>query len=805
MNSNFKRFPPDPPSRGSTEFPDGEIKPFVPFMQTPETGFFNTMNGEGGSGGSGNNGGNGSGQKKDVSHLQDLLSTLPQPQQSELDKPDMIVNLNDIIIVSNLTAANVVKEFNQNRPTIMVKSPIGDRIMPDEYRLVALNRNPELVPFTSYPMRKGYYPSPNDKTEEMGVFKQTTLCFGGYGHYIVNVPIGKLALAWRGLTPIILAQGIHVIHDSNFKEVKPENLVNFGDPYIRHGTYHIFRVPPGSIAKITIGTTPYILTHRSDPYIFNHPVFNLVQPFTSLNDPWINHGTCNIFRVPPGSVAKITIGTTPYILLHRPEPYIFNHQMFNLIQPFTSLTEAWINHGNYNVLQVPFGKIAKIWLGSNPFILEAREEPYFYTDPSFRVVMNQDKSYFTNASDQIIVHGSLKRLMPRTGEVAITYDNGRLQIYQPTDTHDPIVITNVNHVFDSFIPINTQTIEFPTEKTKLQRRKENPDDREASNYEVFRTNDGLPIGVKLLVVYEIEDPSETLKKLSPDKILPHIESIVTADMGMVIQNCSSTDFLKSNQTQAKQTPKPLTDDPRIPSAPPFFAHLQDEVKNQLCDDFAKYGIKLIRLNIETPKVLDQKISSEMSRFSLMSTEASAKEAVMERNANIARQTATIEAKQKEIAQNQDNANIMSKAQTEMNAAKLRADAKWIEAETENKIKQMAIDIEKRKAELYQLYPELLQKDLAELQVKSMNGVEKMIISPEVASMYLGMNFGNFRMPGMMNNQFQQSQQSQPTLCTNNACNSNLTSLPALKSANSSANTLPSLSTMALTAPNLEKK
>ena len=799
-----KRLHPDPPSRGSiTEFADGDIKPFVP-TDLPFFTNVNTPSGNEGFGGDGGGGfgsggfGGGNDKKKGISHLQDLLSTLPQPEQSVLDKPDTIVNLNDIIIASNLTSKDVVKEFNQNRPSMMVKSPIGERIMPDEYRLVALNRNPELVPFTNYPMRKGYYPSPNDKTEEIGTFKQTTLCFGGYGHYIVNVPIGKLALAWKGLTPIILAQGIHVIHDSNFKQVAPENLVNVGDPYIRHGTYHIFRVPPGYVAKITIGTTPYILSHRSDPYIFNHPVFTLVQPFTSLQDPWINHGTCNIFRVPPGSIAKITIGTTPYILLHRPEPYIFNHQMFNLIQPFTSLTEAWINHGNYNVLQVPFGKIAKIWLGSNPFILEAREEPYFYTDPSFRVVMNQDKSYFTNASDQIIVHGSLKRLMPRTGEVAITYDNGRLVIYQPTDTHDPIVITNVNHVFDSFIPINTQTIEFPTEKTKLQRRKENPDDREFSNYEVFRTNDGLPIGVKLLVVYEIDDPTETLKKLSPDKILPHIESIVTADMGMVIQNCSSTDFLKSNQTQAKQVPKPV-DDPRVPSAPPFFAHLQDEVKNQLCEDFAKYGIKLIRLNIETPKVLDQKISSEMARFSLMSTEASAKEAVMERNANIARQTATIEAKQKEIAQNQDNANIMSKAQTEMNAAKLRADAKWIEAETENKIKQMGIDIEKRKAELYQLYPQLLQKDLAELQVKSMNGVEKMIISPEIASMYLGMNFGNFRLPGM--NMSHTSQQS--NLCTNSSC----LATPALSAPLQSA--LPALTPMSLTSgssnQNVDKK
>ena len=338
------------------------------------------------------------------------------------------------------------------------------------------------------------------------------------------------------------------------------------------------------------------------------------------------------------------------------------------------------------------------------------------------------------------------------------------------------MITNVNHVFDRFISINTQTIEFPTEKTRLQRRKENPNDLEMANYEVFRTNDGLPIGVKLLVVYEIENPGETLKKLAPDQILSHIESIVTADMGMVIQNCGSTDFLKSNQTQARPTLKPTeAGGSPAPSAPEFYAHLQDLVKNQLCDDFAKYGIKLIRLNIETPKVLDQKISSEMARFSLMNSEASAKEAVMDRNANISKQQATIEAQQKEIAQRQENANVMAKAQTEMNAAKLKADAKIVEAEAENRMKQMAMQVEnsnvtakaqtemnsaklkadakiveaeaenrikemalqiaKQKGELYRMYPELLQFDLAQIQATALKGISSTIISDTVARNY----------------------------------------------------------------------
>jgi hypothetical protein len=80
--------------------------------------------------------------------------------------------------------------------------------------------------------------------------------------------------------------------------------------------------------------------------------------------------------------------------------------------------------------------------------------------------------------------------------------------------------------------------------------------------------------------------------LRREAIIPHIENLVVADMGMVIQSSNSVGFLeKTNQTQAlamrKEVLTLMTDKPQKQ----FYQHLQDRVKNQLAQDFREYGIK----------------------------------------------------------------------------------------------------------------------------------------------------------------------------------------------------------------------
>jgi regulator of protease activity HflC (stomatin/prohibitin superfamily) len=642
--------------------------------------------------------------RRSGSELVELIKNLAFPSS-------FILKYNDVVIRSTLYSddpetqiKNIVQEFNQTRKSIMTKSFVGERTNPDKFRIVALNNQPELVPPSKYKYRKSIYLNPNDKTEEMGTHHQTKLFFGAYGHYVINVPVGKVALAWKGNTPIVLGQGPHVIHDANLREIKEENLVDANSGYISHGTIHIIRVQPNYVCLIWIKYEPYILPPREEPYVFNEAVFTKEKDLVPL-------------------------------------------------------TSGYINHSKYHILQIPDGKVATVWFGAEPKILESRPDPYIINDQTFRLEKKSANETFESATAGIIQHGAIKRIMPKTGEVAITYNNGKLVTYDPPSDHNPIIITNPNHSFEGFLAINIQTMEFPSDATKSSRKKDaksaakNADPSDDMNlndinYETFRTADGLPIGVKILVVYEIDKPTVTLTRLKFDQIIPHIERLVVADMGRTIQSASSVDFLSSDQTKIKQPNK--NGDSIDSYQSEFFQNLQDKVKCQLQSDFAEYGIKLVRLNFETPKILDHTISGKMAQFSLMSTEARAQEGVLDRNFKIAQTKAQQDAETMKIKQKQENDNrvlmaeaeqksVEFKAQAELNAARLRAQARLAEVEAEAMGQQKLLEIAQKRAELYDKHPGLLQYDMAKVQADAMRSINSTIISPEIAQGLYGLN------------------------------------------------------------------
>lgn len=118
--------------------------------------------------------------------------------------------------------------------------------------------------------------------------------------------------------------------------------------------------------------------------------------------------------------------------------------------------------------------------------------------------------------------------------------------------------------------------------------------------------------MKLLVAYQIVDPLMALTVLRDEEgILKHIENLAVTDMGKAIQQSSSQEFLSFYQTQPKKgEPNPFTN-------PNPILHYQDIVKRQLADDLKDYGISLIRLNIETPKIMDPEISKSMEKQSIV--------------------------------------------------------------------------------------------------------------------------------------------------------------------------------------------
>lgn len=469
-----------------------------------------------------------------------------------------------------------------------------------------------------------------------------------------------------------------------------------------------------------------------------------------------------LVNVPQGKLAKVWLGTNEPVLLSQ-GPHVIHHPNFRLDQaPLVNLSEPYISHGNYKILRVPRGKVAKIWLGSTPYLLESSPEPYVFDDPTFRIEQDPNHGYFTDAASELIIHGSIKRLLPRTGTVAITYDNGKLNVIEATGK--PTTIDSPTFVVDGFQQTAAQTLVFPSKKTQEERLKANPRELEFVNYEEFRTSDGLPIGVNLLVVYEIFDPTITLTRLKKDDIINHIENIVVADMGRVIQSCNSSDFQKSAQTAVKDATK-VENQPifQNASAPTFYAHLQDEVKNKLAEDLKDWGIRLVRLNIETPKILDKTIADEMAKNSLITAKARADASTLPLDYTIKQQRANQEAEKKRIEMERERENkvlaaqgdaqsITIRAQADLDAAKLKAESERItyenmvrKSQLENETvlnKQqreydMKIKFLEQSASLYNGNEAFRQMEIQKAQADALRGITASVISPKVAQSWYG--------------------------------------------------------------------
>jgi hypothetical protein len=184
--------------------------------------------------------------------------------------------------------------------------------------------------------------------------------------------------------------------------------------------------------------------------------------------------------------------------------------------------KPYISHGVLHILRVPSGKIARVWDGSKAILLEYRAEPYVWNSPLFRLepasnqqvlrrVVNslglaEEAKYsedrqiedantaaagtelFEDSTSPCIVHGSIKRLQPRTGEVCLCYENGQLVIREPPTNGKPIWIDDENCRVDGFISVGVQTLVFPSDETKALRKRENAAiTTEECNYEIFTT------------------------------------------------------------------------------------------------------------------------------------------------------------------------------------------------------------------------------------------------------------------------------------------------------------------------------
>jgi len=415
-----------------------------------------------------------------------------------------------------------------------------------------------------------------------------------------------------------------------------------------------------------------------------------------------------VLNVPAGYFAKGSSKNNPVLYGEGTHVIIDPTFVFNENDGFVNQNEPYIQHSTIHILRIPSGKLAKVLIGTEARIIESQRDPYIFVDAQFKLIRRDDDdskndkgSFFYSATDRYIEHGSIKRIIPHTGEVAITYDNGILHIIWPPKDGKPIVIDSPTHNFEAFISVSLQTCLFPSEDTKKQMIKDNPKaSADEHNLKILQTRDSLRVGVVLVVAFKIKDPELAITKLGRDGILPHIENIAFADMGKAVQLNTLQEVLYSTQNNPQGSGDHSTHT------------IQDLVRKNLAKDLEDYGIELARLNIETLKVLDEDIAKKLAGQSVTSAEYTTKQASLVKEYEIKTTEARMRAETDNIAVQQVNQAIISQAQAKLDSAKREADALLITADAKRKAEEM-------KGELYTKFPLLFELEMAKIKSQAL--------------------------------------------------------------------------------------
>jgi regulator of protease activity HflC (stomatin/prohibitin superfamily) len=412
----------------------------------------------------------------------------------------------------------------------------------------------------------------------------------------------------------------------------------------------------------------------------------------------------HVLNVPAGHYARAFSKNRPVLYGEGPHVIIDPTFQFNETTGFVNQQEPYIHHQTIHILRVPAGKVAKVWIGTMPYLYESRRDPYVIVDAQFRLVSpegGKKAGLFFHAGDSFMEHGSIKRIIPHTGEVAITYNNGILTVIPTPTDGKPVIIDSPTHHFDGFISTSLQTCLFPSKETKQQAILDNPAaSSDEVNLKIFQTRDSLRVGVVLVVAFKITDPETAITKLGKEGIISHIENVSFADMGKAIQLSTLQEIMYFTQNKPGQATS---------SAEEAMQTIQDRVRNHLARDLADFGIELARLQVETIKVLDLEIARKLAGQSVTSAEFTTKQATLVKEYDIKTTEARLKAETDNIALMQANQARIAEAQAKLQAAEREAQALIIAADAQRRASELT-------GQLYTEFPELLELEL--LKIKS---------------------------------------------------------------------------------------
>ena len=407
--------------------------------------------------------------------------------------------------------------------------------------------------------------------------------------------------------------------------------------HIKTGPITIMRVPNGHYGKVYRGNEPLLVSPKDGGlYVENSAQFRF-EAMVRIDEPYIQHGTIHIVRVPKGQYGCVRQNNVPALL--PPGIHAFKTNDFKVVK-FVNLSDNALSFETITRFFVPQGSIGMAWRDSQPAFFTERGV-YLVDSPMFRYVAN------TPVDNPRIELGSKKIITVKDGVVGVSHDHGKLKILPP-GRH---IIDDEGHHFNEFLSTQQQSLTL------------SKDDTHNDSLMVCESRELVRIGIQASVFYNIKDPALAVVKIGERKAIERfINETATAVITTIIRTTSLAEIAQSGHAKPEvrqpasakeQSPPPFgrqesealaadgkkrneekEDDDFAPNLP-FFDRMHSDFIGRLQDNFLlDYGIYMLNIRIGDFKVLDEDISQSIANHASTTAATQAKLANLEGNRQI---------------------------------------------------------------------------------------------------------------------------------------------------------------------------
>eukprot|EP00457_Paulinella_chromatophora_P001331 gb/GEZN01001333.1/.p1 GENE.gb/GEZN01001333.1/~~gb/GEZN01001333.1/.p1 ORF type:complete len:869 (+),score=160.14 gb/GEZN01001333.1/:235-2841(+) len=433
---------------------------------------------------------------------------------------------------------------------------------------------------------------------------------------ILNIKENQVGIVNVDNKYVLLTPGLHLANNPSFSHDVTLNILGPHSPRLvtiaagnmslpsegstfKLGTITLARVRPSEYGCAFVDNIPKLLYPGF--YVENSPSFSFRRVILS-NLEHISFGPLNVLNVAKGQIAKVVDDNRP-MLIEGPGVVMKNSTLFNFVG-MELATKAKIVHGSITRYRIPTGNIG---FGRRKGIVEK-------LSPGIRVVDDPDFVFIKDvpAHSEIIQEGHYSLITTREGRVRPVWVNGVLEILHEGFKQ----YETPNIVVGTAIALSPPILDF----------------RKIEAY----TRDRSQMLISGQVEYEVQNPKQLVTTIGADKLVESLEKRVDAILrhSLAITDLSSIspeaerpvdsemDNLRRGLNVKREEheeggismyqPQPISAKAKDEDRSDFTDQLSKEATKELSTDAARWGVKVIKVEVSDIHYKDEKVERAIS-------------------------------------------------------------------------------------------------------------------------------------------------------------------------------------------------